>query len=170
MNTPAEPIRFRGSTLKNETHVWLTHLLREDTNVALKTVNPDRLCATVKAVEEMQRRLHRRTLRFLEAEACIQLNLTPRADSREYSTDVARELSRRVVVDSVSISSQRERTLRITRNCKIRMIEQIVDFRSNCDVHAFPQFEDFLYRKIKLREGGPPQNIATSSAELTRKW
>jgi hypothetical protein len=76
----------------------------------------------------------------------------------------ARQSPRDVLVNGVPIFSHGERTLRITRDCKIRMIEQIVDFCSNCDLHALPQFEALPYRQIKLCEGGTSQNIAAGSS------
>ena len=65
-----------------------------------------RIGATVKAVKETAKAAARRVLWRLEAEACVQLNLTPSADSREYSTDVAGETPRNVFEDGVSISAK----------------------------------------------------------------
>src|SRR5258706_11235783 len=41
-------------------------------------------------------------------------------------------------------------TLRVTRDCEIRMIEQIVAFRSQRNLRAFRHLEGLLQRHIKL--------------------
>ena len=74
----------------------------------------------------------------LEREACVKLNLTPSAYGGEYSADVAGEITRNVFEDGVAVPSQGERTLRVTRDRKILMIEQIVGLRSKCNLRAFP--------------------------------
>ena len=84
----------------------------------------------------------------------------------EYSADVVGEISRSIFEDGVSIPSQRKGTLRVTRDCKIRMIEQIVGFRSKRNLHAFRQLEALLQRQIKLRERGAAQDISPSIAKL----
>ena len=66
----------------------------------------------------------------LEREACIQLNLTPRAYGGEYSAHVFGELTCRILENGVSVPSQGERTLGVAGNPQIRMIEQIVGFCS----------------------------------------
>ncbi len=72
----------------------------------------------------------------LEREARVQLNLTPSSYGGEYSADVFCEITCCILEDRVSIPSQGERTLRVTRDCKIRMIEQIVSLRAKGDVRA----------------------------------
>jgi hypothetical protein len=103
----------------------------------------------------------------LENQPCGQLNLTPGAHGGEYSAGIVGEITRCVSEDGVSVSSQRKRALGITRDCKIRMIEQIVGFRSHRDLRAFRQLENLLERQIKLGERGATQDIAPSIAELT---
>src|SRR5262249_104849 len=100
----------------------------------------------------------------------VHLNLTPSGDCSEYSPDVAGKITGSVSEDGVSVASQRERTLRVTRDCKIWMIEQIVGFRSKCNLRALSQMEALLECQIKLREGGTAQNITARSTELTRRW
>src|SRR5262245_54569739 len=72
----------------------------------------------------------------LESEPCGQFNLTPSADCTEYSADVVGEIARRIFEDGVSVPSQGQWALRVTRDCEIRMIEQIVGFRSERDLCA----------------------------------
>ena len=72
----------------------------------------------------------------LEGKACVELNLAPTADSGEYSADVVGETTGCICEHGLSVSSQRERTLRITRNRKIRMIEEIVNVRSESNRRA----------------------------------
>ena len=103
----------------------------------------------------------------LEGEACVELNLAPSTDSGEYSADVVGKTTLYISEHGVSVSSQRERTLRVTRNCKIRMIEQIVGLRAESNLRAFRQLKSFLQRQIKLREPGPVHDVSASIAELT---
>jgi hypothetical protein len=72
-----------------------------------------------------------------KSETRIQLDLARRADRREYSPDVISEVTRRVFENGISISAQGERTLRVTRDCKIRMIQQIVSFGVAAGLHLF---------------------------------
>jgi hypothetical protein len=66
----------------------------------------------------------------LETQTGGQLNLTPRADSAEYSAYVVSEIAGSILEDGISVASQCKWTLRVTWYCEIRMIEQIVAFRS----------------------------------------
>jgi hypothetical protein len=102
----------------------------------------------------------------LESETCVELNLAPSADGSEYSGDVVGKTTRWIREHSVSIPSQRERALRVTRNCKIRMIEEIVGFRSEGKPRTFGQLEALLKRHIKLREPRSAQDISSSIAKL----
>src|SRR4029077_7633818 len=61
----------------------------------------------------------------LENEAKPQLNLTRRIHSREYPAGVIGEITCRIFKDSVSVSSQSNRVLRITGDSEIRMIQEI---------------------------------------------
>jgi len=70
-----------------------------------------------------------------ESETRVQLNLTPSADSRENSTDIAGEITRNILEDGVSIASKCERALRVAWDCKIWAIKQIVSFRSKRNLH-----------------------------------
>lgn len=88
----------------------------------------------------------------LESEACVKLNLTTSAYGGEYSADVFGEITSCIFENGVSVPSQGERTLRVTRDCKIRMIEQIVGFCSKCNLLSFRQFEALLQRQITLCE------------------
>lgn len=106
------------------------------------------------------------SVRRLEREPCVELNLTPSAYGREYSADVFGEVTCGILENGVSVSSQGERTLRITRDAKIRMIDQIVGFRSNCDLLAFRQLKALLQCHIKLREPRSAQDISPSITKL----
>jgi len=92
------------------------------------------------------------------------------ADSREYSSDVVREISRRTREHGVTIPSEGERTLRVTRDCKIRVVEQIVGIHAKSNLRAFRQSEGLLERQIKFRERRATEAIAGSSAELPGGW
>jgi hypothetical protein len=106
---------------------------------------------------------------MLESEPSSQLNLTSRADRAEYSAYVVGEIARSILEDGISVPSQGKRSLCVTRDCEIRMIEQIVGFRAKCNLRAFRQLKGLLQRQIKLRERGAAQDIAPSIAKLTRR-
>jgi hypothetical protein len=76
-----------------------------------------------------------------------QLNLTPRADSAEYSAYVVGEIASSILEDGISVASQCKWTLRVIRDCEIRMIEQIVAFRSQRNLRAFRHLEGLLQRQ-----------------------
>src|SRR5215469_16401895 len=103
----------------------------------------------------------------LEREVCVKLNLAPSSYGGEYSADVFGKITCCIFENSVSIPSQGERTLRVTRDRKIRMIEQIVGLRSESNLRAFRQLEALLKRQMTLCETRPAQNISPSIAELT---
>src|SRR5262245_34179715 len=103
--------------------------------------------------------------RPLESEPSGQLNLTPRADRTEYSAYVVGESPGCIFEDGVSVPSQRKRTLRVTRDREIRMIEQIVGFRSKHDLRALLQWEALLQRHIELGERGATQDITPGIAK-----
>ena len=73
----------------------------------------------------------------LESEAYVELNLASNVNGGEYSSDVAGETARWIREHGVSVPAKRGRTLRVARDCKIRMIEQIVGFRPESDLRAF---------------------------------
>jgi len=57
----------------------------------------------------------------LESEPCVQLNLTPSADRREYSADVIGEIALCILEDGISVPSQGKRTLRVAGDGEIWM-------------------------------------------------
>jgi hypothetical protein len=93
------------------------------------------------------------------------LNLTRRADRTKYSAYVVGESPRRILEDGVSAPTLGKRALCVTRNSEIRVIEQIVGFRSEHDFPAFLQLEAFLQRHIELRERGAAQDITSGIAK-----
>ena len=97
----------------------------------------------------------------------MEFYLTRSAYGAEYSADVVRETTPCIREDGVSIPSQRERILRVTRDCKIRMIEQIVGRGSESNLRAFRQLEALLNRHITLRKPRSAQDITPCSAKLT---
>ena len=101
----------------------------------------------------------------LKSESCGQLNLARCADRTKYSAYVVGEIARWIFEDGISVASQGERTLRVTRDGEIRMIEQIVGFRSKRNLRAFPQLEALLQRHIELRERGAAQDITPGIAK-----
>jgi hypothetical protein len=94
------------------------------------------------------------------------LNLTPGAYGAEYSADVLGEITCCILENGVSVPSQGERALRVARHSKIRMIEQVVSFRSDCDLRAFRQLEALLQRQFALCERGATQDVTAGIAKL----
>jgi hypothetical protein len=104
--------------------------------------------------------------RSLESQPCVKLNLTSATYGGEYSSNVVGEVTRCIFENSVSVPSQAERTLRVTRHSKIRMIKEIVSFRSERNLRAFGQLEALLDRQIKFRESGAAEAIPSGGTEL----
>ena len=77
------------------------------------------------------------------------------------------EITRRILEDGIPVTSQGKRTLCITRNAKIRMVEQVISFHSNCNLPLFSDRKIFVQRWVKLRERGLPQDIPSGIAKLT---
>lgn len=107
---------------------------------------------------------------MLECHARVKLNLTTTAYGGEYSSDVVGEVTRCIFENGVSVPSQAERILRVTRYAKIWMIEDIVGFHSERNTHTFAQSEALIERRIKFRERGTAQAIPSSSAEVIGRW
>ena len=98
------------------------------------------------------------------------MNLTATAYVGEYSSDVVGKVTRCIFENGVSVPSQRNRTLRVTRYSKIRMIEKIVGFRSECNPHGLGQLEALLQPQVKFRECGAAQTVPSCGTELTGRW
>jgi hypothetical protein len=64
------------------------------------------------------------------------LNLAASADGGKYPANVVRKIARHILKDGVSVSSQSERTLRITRDDKIRMVQDIENVYSTGDFQS----------------------------------
>jgi hypothetical protein len=72
------------------------------------------------------------------------LKLTATTYGGEYSSHIVSENACWTREHGISIPSQRKGTLRVTGDCKIRMIEQVVGFRSKRNFHSFKQSEALL--------------------------
>jgi|SRR6516162_4470486 len=104
--------------------------------------------------------------RRLERETRGELNLTTSAYGGEYSADVLGEIACCILENGVSVPSQGERALRVARHSKIRMIEQVVSFRSDGDLRAFRQLKALLQRQVALCERGATQDVTPGIAKL----
>ena len=91
--------------------------------------------------------------------------MTRRAERAEYSANVVGELTCCIFEDGVSVPSQSKRSLCVTWDCEIRVIEQIVGFHPKHNLRAFRQLESLLQRQIELRKCGAAQDIAPSIAK-----
>src|SRR5580658_780438 len=95
-----------------------------------------------------------------------QLNLAPCANRGQNLACVSGEITRRILEDGIPGTSEGKRALCITRNTKIRMIEQVISFHSNRNLPSFSDRKIFVKRCIKLREPRPPQDISAGIAKL----
>src|SRR5579872_1640665 len=102
-----------------------------------------------------------------ERKAAGQLNLPGGARGRQDPACVGGEITGRILENGFPVSSQGKRTLRITGNTKIRMVEQIIGFDSNGKLPVFSNRKILVQRWVQLRESGPPQDIASGIAKLT---
>src|SRR5579863_2292715 len=103
----------------------------------------------------------------LERETAGQLKLAGGADGGLDLACVGGEITGGILEDGFPVSSQGKRTLRITGNTKIRMVEQIIGFDSNGKLPVFSNHKILVQRWVKLRESGPPQDVASGIAKLT---
>src|SRR5215467_1846255 len=76
-------------------------------------------------------------------------------------------MPRRILEHCVPGPSEAKRILRISRDGKIRMVEQVIRLHSNRDLRAFGQTKVFVQSCVKLRERRPPQDISPGIAKLT---
>src|ERR1700722_1103807 len=101
-----------------------------------------------------------------ESEPCIELKLAAGSDGGEYSSDVVGEISSGIFEDRVAVASQGKGALRISWDCEIWVIEQIVGFHPKRDPGTFPQLEALLQGQVELCEPGTAQDISPSIAKL----
>jgi len=91
----------------------------------------------------------------LESKTCVELYLTPSADGGEYPADVIRQMTRSILIDGVTVSSQSLRTLHVTGDGKIRMIEQIVPSAQNVIFMPSVSWKPFCSARSNCAKPGP---------------
>jgi hypothetical protein len=91
------------------------------------------------------------------------LNLTPGPGGSQDSACVIGEITRRII--EVPVTSQGKRSLRITRNTKIRMVEQVISFHSNRNLPSFSDRKIFVVPR-QIARTPAPQNISSGIANL----
>src|SRR5580698_4663819 len=69
-----------------------------------------------------------------ESKPAHQLNLPRRSGGGQDLAGVRGEITRRILEDGIPRSSQEKRTLGVTRNAEIRMVEKVISFRPNRDL------------------------------------
>ena len=106
-------------------------------------------------------------VRPLKGESCVQLDLAGSADSGKYPAGVISKIARRILKNGVAIPAESERTLRITWDSKIRMVQEIERFHSKDDLRLSGYLKGLTDCKIELRKTRSPQQISSSSAKLT---
>ena len=67
----------------------------------------------------------------LKGETCIQLNLARGAGGVKDLAYVIGEITRRVLEDGIPVTPHGKRALCITRNTKIRVVENVISFHSH---------------------------------------
>src|SRR5579863_6905640 len=103
----------------------------------------------------------------LERKPAGQLNLSAGASRGQDLACVSGEITGRIPENGFPVTAQGKRTLCVTRDTKIRMVEQIIGFYSNCNLPVFSDRKILVQRRVKLRERRPPQDIASGIAKLT---
>src|ERR1700722_6982061 len=102
-----------------------------------------------------------------ERKAADQLNLARGAGGCQDLAGVSGEITRRILEDGIPRSSQEKRTLGVTRNAEIRMVEKVISFRPNRDLPSFSERKLFVERGVKLREPRSPQDVSSGITKLT---
>src|SRR5580658_7423024 len=119
-------------------------------------------CVLLRSIPEIQRRPGTRS----ESKPAHHLNLPRGAGGGQNLTCVSGEIARRVLEDGIPGSSQEKRILGVTRNTKIRMVEQVIGFQSNRKLPPLRDRKLFAERWVKLREPRSPQDISSGVAKL----
>lgn len=104
--------------------------------------------------------------RLLEREPACHLNLASGAGSGLDFAHVIGEITCRILEDGVPVTSKAKRTLCITRNAEIRMVEHVIRFNSNRNPSLFSDRKIFVQRRVELRRPRPPQHISSGIAKL----
>jgi len=73
----------------------------------------------------------------LEDKSCGKLNLARGADGREYPAGIIGKVARSILKYSIPISPLRQRTLRVTWDSEVGMIQKIECFRAKRNLLPF---------------------------------
>ena len=119
-------------------------------------------CVLLRSIPEIPRQPATRS----ESKPAHQLNLPRGAGGGQDLARVSGEITRGILEDGIPGSSQEKRTLGVTRNAKIRMVEKVISFRPNRDLPSFRDRKLFVQRGVKLREPRPPQDVSSGIAKL----
>ena len=95
------------------------------------------------------------------------MNLARGAGGCQDLAGVSGEITCRILEDGIPRSSQEKRTLGVTRNAEIRMVEKVISFRPNRDLPSFSERKLFVERGVKLREPRSPQDVSSGITKLT---
>src|SRR5580692_3125597 len=101
-----------------------------------------------------------------ERKAADQLNLARGAGGCQDLAGVSGEITRRILEDGIPGSPQEKRTLGVTRNAEIRMVEKVISFRPNRDLPSFRDRKILVQGGVKLCEPRPPQDVSSGVAKL----
>src|SRR5579863_678585 len=102
-----------------------------------------------------------------ERKAADQLNLARGAGGCQDLAGVSGEITRRILEDGIPRSPQEKRTLCITRDTKIRVVEHVISFHPNRNLPLLCDRKMFVDRRVELRERRPPQDVSSGIAKLT---
>ena len=102
-----------------------------------------------------------------ECKPAHQLNLPRGSRSGQDFAGVSGEITERILEDGIPGPSQEKRTLSVTRNTEIRVVENVIRFQSNRNLPPFRDRKIFVQRGVKLREPRSPQDVSSGIAKLT---
>src|SRR5580692_7177158 len=120
-------------------------------------------CVLLRSIPEIPRQPTTRS----ENKPAHQLNLPRGAGGGQDLARVSGEITRGILEDGIPRSSQEKRTLGVTRNAKVGMVEKVISFRPNRDLPSFRDRKLFVQRGVKLREPRPPHDVSSGIAKLT---
>jgi len=91
------------------------------------------------------------------------LNLARTADGTENTPRIIGKVASHILKDGISVSSLRERTLRIARHSEVRMIQKIERLCAKNNFLAFAHLKAFPKCQIELCEGWTSQGFETGA-------
>ena len=104
-----------------------------------------------------------------EGKPADQLNLARGAGGGQDLALVIGEITRRILEDGIPVTSKGKRTLGITRNAKIRMVEQVISFHSNRNLPFLSDRKLFVQRQRQIARTPAPAGYFVRHCQTDRQ-